>query len=223
MTKQKDDSLCGSTRANEIDRLFVEYKTRRDENSKNILCEAVAKVYTPQYVKARRPSFSDLWCEYIYSRLVVKFLHVLSHPECVTKGKLTAYLSCALFSLSADVFRHYSKEAEAEDEATKRAQNRVSERMVKRMRFAEIVWNFAMNMPDNTRGNVVRLYLAGLVSRAEEGGINKDYTASGIAAKLGISQSCVSTHIFRAQKFIEHELRPLGLKMGVLTQQRHYR
>lgn len=223
MTKQKDDSLCGSNRANEIDRLFVEYKIRRDENSKNILCEAVAKVYTPQYVKARRPSFSDLWTEFIYGRLVVKFLHVLSHPECVTKS-LTAYLSRAVFSLSADVFKHYSKEAEAEDGAAKKAQTRASERTEEQRRrlFAEIVWNFALNMPDTTRTAVVRLYLTGLQSRAE-GVVNKAYTIEGIASKLGLTQTCIATHIRRAKMSLEREFRPLGLKMGVLTQQRHYR
>lgn len=219
MSKQNEHH-SGSPRANKINSLFQKYSICRDENTKNMLCEAFSNAYTLDYVKAKRPSFSDLWCEYIYSRLVVKFLHVLSHPECVTKGKLTAYMSCALYSLSADVWRHYSLERSKAVVAQTMVSERVNEQ---RLKFADIVWNFAMNMPDNTRGTVVRLYLAGLVSRAEEGGINKDYTASGIAAKLGISQSCVSTHIFRAQKFIEHELRPLGLKMGALSQQRHYR
>ena len=219
MTKQKDDSLCGSTRANEIDRLFVEYKICRDEKSKNILCEVVAKVYTPQYVKARRPSFSDLWSEYIYGRLVVKFLHVLSDPECVTKS-LTAYLSRAVFSLSADVFRHYTNESEAEGEAAKKTQTRASENS-QRMKFADIVWKKAMNMPGK-RGEVFRYYGLGLISRAE-GWVNQEYTIEGIASKLGLTQTCVATHIRRAKMSLERELRPLGLKMGALSQQRHYR
>lgn len=219
MKKQTpNECRSGSTWANEINRLFLKYSVCRDENTKNMLCEAVTKAYTLDYVKARRPSFSDLWCEYIYSRLVVKFLHVLSHPECVTKGKLTAYMSCALYSLAADVYRHYSKE----DEAAKEAQARIPERLNKqRLKFAEIVWNTAMSMPCK-RGEVFRFYVLGLVSRAE-GMINKEYTIEGIASKLGLSQTGVATLIRRAKICLERELRPLGLKTGVLSKQYHYR
>lgn len=207
-----------------IDRLFQKYCVSRDENTKNMLCEAVTKAYTIDYVKARRPSFSDLWSEIIYGRLIVKFLHVLSHPECVRKG-LTAYMSCALYSLAADVYRHYSKEAEAEDEAAKKAQTWASEKLnSKRMKFAEIVWNTAMNMPckHGKRDEVFRYYVLGLISRAE-GVVKKEYTIAGIASKFGLTQTCVATHIRRAKMSLERKFRPLGLKMGALSQQRHYR
>lgn len=224
--KKQTPNECHSGRpwVNELDRLFLKYRVYRDEDTKNMLSGAFSNAYTLDYVKAKRPSFSDLWCEYIYGRLVAKFLHVLSHPECVTKG-LTAYMSCALYSLAADVYRHYSKEAKAEDEAAKEAQIRVSERLnAQRMKFAEIVWNTAMNKPckHGKRDEVFRYYVLGLISRAE-GEVNKEYTIEGIASKLGLTQTCVATHIRRAKMSLERELRPLGLKMGALSQQRHCR
>ena len=197
---------------------FLRYMVLRDESSKNKLCEEVTCAYTPEFVKAKRPDWSDRWCDEVYSRLYLKFINVLNNPECVKRGKdgaykLTAYMSSAFYSIAADVYRHYSKE----DEIAKVVQTKVTARRnQQKMKFADIVWNVAMNM-SGVRGEVFRLYMLGIRSRVEEHVVNKAYTLEGIASKLALTQTGVATHIRRAKMSLERELRPLGQKMGVLS------
>jgi hypothetical protein len=224
MKKQTPNECRSGSPWARINILFLKYRVLRDEDSKNKLCNEVANTYTLEFVKAKRPDWSDRWCDEVYSRLYLKFVNVLNNPDCVKKGKdgvykLTAYMSSALYSIAADVYRHYSKE----DEVAKVAQFKASERKNQQeLKFADIVWKAAMNMP-GIRGDVFRLYMSGIRSRTDECVVNKAYTLDGIASRLGLTQTCVATHIRRAKMSLERELRPLGLKMGALSQQRHYR
>lgn len=223
MTKEKEACLNGSIWTR-INILFLKYRVLRDQDTKNMLCEEVANTYTFEFIKSKRPNWSDRWCDEVYSRLYMKFMNVLDNPDCVKKGKdgaykLTAYLSSALFSTSADVYRHCARE----EEVVKMAQAKASEkRNLQELMFADIVWKTAINMP-GVRGEVFRLYMSGIMSRTDERAVNKAYTLDGIASRLGLTQTGVATHIHRAKIFLEHKLHPLGLKMGVLSQRRHSR
>ena len=213
-------SSSESPRIGVINSLFLKYKACRNEHTKRELCAAVVNTYTPEFIKAKRPDWSDFWREEVYTRLHVKFMNALNDPECVKKGKdgkykLTAYMSSAFYSVAADVFRHYSKESDVVQTAWQTA---LVGKNAQEAKFAKIVWDTAMNL-SGVRGEIFRRFLLGLEYRSEQGGANTEYTIQGIATRLNLTTSCVTSHIGRGKRELEHKLRPLGVKMGALSQQ----
>lgn len=84
--------------------------------------------------------------------------------------------------------------------------------------FMKTLWAEAKKL-DGVRGKVFRLYMAGFVYRFLYGRSSEKFSTEGIASKLGLTATGVSTHIRRAKIFLEHQLRPLGVVKGVLSQQ----
>ena len=202
-----------------IDLLFLQYKAAFPNRIiRDKLYCMVYNAYSQEFIRAKRPDWSDNWRDEVYVRWYKKFEHVLDHPECVKKGndgsfKLTAYMTASFLSTAADVYRHFSRE----EDIAKEAKNRSSQgKTLQQLKFEDLVWSKAEALPGK-RGDVFRSYLMGLENRSAGKGLSKKYTLEGIASEQNLTSTGVATIIRRTKIALEHELRPLGVRMGVLS------